>query len=340
MEVNRMFKKFLCLLWAFLLPMTAYAANQPFLVSIGLTSDTIMLDGRSTKAAGVGKRAPWGIHEADIIYETLLYASGQTRLGCLFGSRFPESVGPIRSARISHFMLQQEWGALLVYNGDAGSAAWDWIPEADRYSKAFLNTQKNRSMQPFVQREKGIKAPDNLSLQLKSMADEMTISPFSFCTSVDSYDDALGNLLSEITLDWGAAEWQSRLIYEPEKNQYLMYRRNIPFLSSVSAQDRQNSIQLAFDCVIVQHVNYQWPQAMIPVISGVGEGRSEWYINGQQYSGTWRKESPSSPTRYYDEDGNEVTLPSSSIYIALFPALSTVNADWEHQSVHYVHNIQ
>lgn len=335
-----MFKKILCLLWAFLLPLTAYASDRPILVSIGLSSDTVTVDGRNVKAAGIGKRTPWGIHEADVIYETMLYPSGQTRLGCLFGSRFPESVGPVRSARIGHFLLQQEWDALFVYNGDAGSAAWNWMPGTDRYSKAFLNTQKNRSTKPFVRREKGVKAPDNLSVQLKSLADEMDISENFICPGSTLYDTAFSYPMSEIILDWGAEAWQTRLNYEPEKNQYLMYRRNVPFLSSVSAQDRQNGIQLAFDCVIVQHVNYQWPAAMIPVMPTIGEGKAEWYGNGQQFSCIWRKESPTSPTRYWDADGNEIALPNNSIYIALFPALSTVNVDSDHQSAHYVHNVQ
>ena len=276
-----MVKKLLCLLFMLLIPLSAWASEQPILVSVGLSSDTVKVDGRNIKAAGVGKRTPWGIHEADVIYETMCYQTGQTRLGCLFRSRFPESVGPVRSARVSHFALQAEWNAALVYNGDAGSAAWDWLDMDgfDRNSEQLLNTQKIPWIRSFRSREKGIKAPDNLSLNVKALAATLELEPSEPLPKTLSVVD--GTAVTEITLHWGNDESQSKLLYDPASQQYLMYRRSVPFLSAFSPQDRTVGVQLAFDCVIVQHANYQWPQTVVPVMTGIGTGSAHLYVNGQ-----------------------------------------------------------
>ena len=73
-------KKWICLLLACMFPFSS--AAEGVLVSVGLSEGQTKVNGRTVKAAGVGKRAPWGIHEADLIYENLLYQSGQTRLAC------------------------------------------------------------------------------------------------------------------------------------------------------------------------------------------------------------------------------------------------------------------
>lgn len=92
---------------ALLFPLCSFAAERPILVSVGIASNG--------QAAGIGKRAPWGIHEADIVYEIMMYETGQTRLTCLFQSQFPETVGPVRSARMSQFYLREEWDAAFVF---------------------------------------------------------------------------------------------------------------------------------------------------------------------------------------------------------------------------------
>ena len=88
----------ICLLLACMLPFSA--AAEGVLVSVGLSEGQVLVNGRTVKSAGVVKRAPWGIHEADLIYENLLFQTGQTRLACWFGDVFPQAAGPVRSARL------------------------------------------------------------------------------------------------------------------------------------------------------------------------------------------------------------------------------------------------
>ena len=52
---------------------------QPVLVQISNAVGTVKQKGSTVKAAGIGKRAPWGIQYADILYEMLLVKSGETQ---------------------------------------------------------------------------------------------------------------------------------------------------------------------------------------------------------------------------------------------------------------------
>ena len=53
---------------------------------------------------GVGNRAPWGVAYADILYETPLTRSHETRITAVFSDMIPDSVGFVRSARIGHVL--------------------------------------------------------------------------------------------------------------------------------------------------------------------------------------------------------------------------------------------
>ena len=66
---------------------------------------------------GVNNIAPWGASYADIVYETPLHGRGMTRISYLFSDLIPDSVGPVRSARLGHAWLREEWDCGFLYYG-------------------------------------------------------------------------------------------------------------------------------------------------------------------------------------------------------------------------------
>jgi len=208
----------------------------------------------------------------------------------------------------------------------------------DRNSEQLLNTQKIPWIRSFRSREKGIKAPDNLSLNVKALAAALELEPSELLPKTLSAVD--GTAVTEITLHWGNDESQSKLLYDSASQQYLMYRRSVPFLSAFSPQDRTVGVQLAFDCVIVQHANYQWPQTVVPVMTGIGTGSAHLYVNGQQYPCTWVKTAMDSPTQFLDANGNELPLPAGELYIAQFPSDHIFLLNPEKNSVSYQHTTE
>ena len=103
------------------MPVSGDSLYMPMLVQISNPEGSVKVDGKNVTAAGIGQRAPWGGQYADIVYEGILYRSGQTRITFLFNDSFAEglplSVGPVRSARIGHVLLREEWQGGIVYAG-------------------------------------------------------------------------------------------------------------------------------------------------------------------------------------------------------------------------------
>ena len=57
----------------------------------------------------------WGVASADLIYELPIQRDGSTRSLALFMSEFPESAGPIRSARVPMASLREMWGGTYCF---------------------------------------------------------------------------------------------------------------------------------------------------------------------------------------------------------------------------------
>ena len=99
---------------------------MPMLVQIDNAEGGIGYDSNGKYA---GKRAPWGAQYSDVIYETPLYKQGDTRLTFLFSDLIPNSVGPLRSARLFHAWLREEWDCGFIFYGQQEYTATS-VPEA------------------------------------------------------------------------------------------------------------------------------------------------------------------------------------------------------------------
>lgn len=60
---------------------------------------------------------PWGLSYADVVYESPLQRNGYTRISFIFSDLIPNSVGPVRSARVGHVWIREEWDAGFLYYG-------------------------------------------------------------------------------------------------------------------------------------------------------------------------------------------------------------------------------
>ena len=320
------------ILWLLILfmPCLALAEASPIIVSVGLSSNG--------QAAGIGKRAPWGIHKADLIYETMLYQPGQTRLACVFQSNLPNAVGPVRSARMSHFYLREEYGAALVFCGDAGIRARDHMqPDLALSSPLILNFHHSPLMRTHCTRIKGIKAPDNLSADLAALQRELLFSASNDWLLPSGELHRSGTPVREVLLHWGNVQWQTRLIYDEERNLWQMYRADAPFLSRTEAAPGSTSVPIHFSTVIIQHVDVDWLTTVVPVCTGLGSGRADYLIDGKWIEGSWRRSSPSSPTLWLDGEGNAMGFPQGKGYIAQFPKAYTEEFDSLQRTLTYTY---
>ncbi|HNX63262.1 MAG TPA: DUF3048 C-terminal domain-containing protein [Candidatus Limiplasma sp.] len=309
----------------------------PMLVQISNPQGTVKYNGATVKSAGVGNRAPWGGQYADIVYEGILYRTGETRISFLFSDRLdegvPTSVGPVRSARIGHVLLREEWQSGFIYAGgprrEENNIA-EMFNELGASDKGVLFDLLTNKWDNYRQRVKGLKNPDNLDVNVVGLRGTIpstyTASAHAFLFSdsnpyTDGYDMAYN-----INLDWGHKNWLSHFTYDENENLYYRYSGDAPYMTYPSATeagnvDDTNSVWMSFSNVIIQRVPYEYTNnsKIMPVMQSVGKGNADIFIGGRYIAGYWVREDNESPTVFYDDKGNELQFTRGKTYIANFP---------------------
>ena len=334
------------------LPVADSDRYMPMLVQIAneLPKSKFKYNGTNTISAGVYSRAPWGGQYADIVYEGVLYRTGETRMTFLFSDSFaegqPVSVGPIRSARYGHALLREEWGGGLVFGGGPraqNNNITSFLKELGALDKkAAMDLVHTNDYNDYSSRVDGLQRPNNLNADvvgLRNTIPETTVAtphPFLF-TDESPYTDGYETAYA-INLDWGSPNWISHFYYDENENLYLRYSGIVPYATYADAEaaasnstiknieDREME-QMSFSNVIIQRVPYEFangsydmPQMQSAFTDGtVAKGNADIFIGGRYIPGYWVRESVSSPTVYFDDKGNEIHLTRGKTFIADFP---------------------
>ena len=327
------------------MPLDTNALYLPMLVQISNPEGSKKADGKTVKAAGIGERAPWGGQYADIVYEGILYRSGETRITFLLSDSFaegqPTSVGPVRSARIGHVLLREEWQGGIVYAGGPRAEENNiaqMFAELGASEKGVTFNLLDGKYQEYKNRVKGVKAPDNYNVDaagirtLVPATNNAQPHPYLFSDASPYVSEQYAQAY-QINLDWGHKKYISSFVYDPNENLYYRYmdstdkKGNIvamaPYTTFASAEDRSadNSEQLSFSNVIIQRVPYEYTNnsKIMPVMQSVGKGNADIFIGGRYIPGYWVRESTDSPTVFLDDQGNEIVLTRGKTFIANLP---------------------
>lgn len=309
----------------------------PVLVQISNPEDTIKYNGKNVTFAGIGLRAPWGGQYADIVYEGLLYREGQTRMTFLFSDSLlqgqPTSAGPVRSARIGHALLREEWqGGIAFFGGPSadGNDIVKLFKELGASEKgAAFNLEYTNRYKDYHYRVTGLKSPENVTVDPAGIRElvpeeyrEIEQRPFLFVDEniyTKGYDKALS-----VNLDWGHKRHISHFYYDEATGTYQRYSGAVPYTTFLSVDDRSSETaqQMSFANVIVQRVPYEFVDnnPIMPKMQAVGQGNADIFIGGRYIPGYWVRESVTSPTVFFDDKGNEIQLCRGKTFIAHFPA--------------------
>ena len=316
----------------------------PMLAQYSNSEGSITVNGKTFDAAGAGMRAPWGAQYADIVYEGILYRTGYTRMTFIFSDSlddgYPSSFGPVRSARVGHVNLRQEWQGGLVFRGGpqvSGNNIYRLLSSYGVFDAgAAFDLETNRT-NGYSNRVSGLKPPENLNADISGLRDLIPISymaqPRAFLFAdlnpyTSGYDFAY-----QVNLDWGTDTYVSHFVYSEDENLYYRYTRDALFSAfpSMDEIDLNNTIPLTFSNVIVQRVEYEYANndKLMPLMQSVGKGNADIFIGGRYIPGYWVRESMDDPTVYYDDQGNELQLTRGKTFIAQMPpdCLLTFTAD-------------
>ena len=270
----------------------------------------------------------YGLSEASIIYECNVEAS-MTRLMAIFEDwNNLEKIGNIRSCRDYFVYWAFEWDAVIVHYGGPFYIN-DIISRNDTqnidcidYSAAcFRDVAKNDYDNAFTSGESIQKAMDYYGYPEKYRDGYADENHFMFASA-----DA-PNTLEDYTDAISASKVDMALAY-PVTNCYFIYNENTGLYDRYQHLSRDvdgphldlaNNKQLSFKNILVQNTYYEVrDQKGYLAYQCHDTSRDGWFFtNGKGIHVTWEKTSDYGPTRYFDDEGNEIKLNTGKTMICI-----------------------
>jgi len=267
---------------------------------------------------GVGNMAPWGVNRADIVYEFPLTGGGHTRLTFLFSDEMPESVGPVRSARLGNVWLREEWDAGIAYYGGPSSEEVSIMREfkklgATKKGVLFNGTDgAGKPWKAFYWRVAGKAGPHNVSVNaagLQTLLPPDHVSPSRPFLFTDEPLDT-GAYASRVTLVYPHKGYVSTFEYDDNVDQYYRFLRGIPYADELTGEP------VSFSNIIVQRMKIKYSGGS-PSPETIGRGNAEIFMSGRYIPGYWVRGSMEDRTIFLDENGNELRLQRGKTYVAI-----------------------
>lgn len=276
----------------------------------------------------MGAWPQWGISKADIIYEMPIHGLSLTRLMALFAYEHPANVGPVRSGRVMHAEMREEWDAGWVYFGiqsKDGSDVSDTFRQYGVRSKAvnlLFDGTGNKSAGLF-QKERGYNNPHDHGVKLSEVA--ALVAGYDFPQRPFLFSDALpteGDPATAISLVYNkdkGSYTNSSFTYDAATNLYSRYRAGKPY------EDRDvPGAPLTFSNVIIQWTVLKFNGAAnAPLLTEIGEGNADIFMGGRHIPGYWVREASDARTVFYDQNGQEIRLQRGKTFINITTDRST-----------------
>lgn len=263
-------------------------------------------------------RPQTGLSKADIVYEALA-EGGITRFMAVY-LQYDTKLEPIRSARPYYLDWISEYAGAYAHFGGSPDA----LAKINQYGIKDLNGLTIGS--PFT-RDPNRPAPHNVYIttqQLRNLAvqrgykkEDFTMWKFNDTEPpVDKRPASFSLKLGFLGTYCYDVEWR----YDPTTNSYLRFECGTKHI------DAQDNSQLTAKTIIVETVDYH------PDPSGdaridmdtIGSGDLKVFENGTVITGSWKKDSRTARTQFFDANGAEVKLNRGKIWVDIIPPGSLV----------------
>ncbi len=256
-----------------------------------------------------------GLSNAEVVYESPV-EGGITRLMGIFDDyENLEKIGSIRSSRIYYCYFALEWEAIYCHFGQSKYALdflqSDHIDNIGSYNAGnyfYRTSDRSAPHNCFTSGKQISEAIKSLGYSEKYSKDYKGKFRFS---EPDSTVELTGNK-DAVKVEIGYAINKPWFEYNSEDGQYYRYQYGDKHI------DDQNNEQLHCSNIIVQFVNasiYPDGKSLNITLTGSGDG---WFITrGKAEKVTWKKDETEGQTKYYDKEGNEITLNTGKTWICM-----------------------
>ena len=272
----------------------------------------------------------YGIGNAKVLYEIMEEGEMSRQMAIIDDWQGLDRIGSIRSCRDYYITLATEWDPILIHVGGVHyMQSKITAPEINNLSAAreygtgggapgssafFRSTDKKVPHNAYVSGEGITSACNDLGYSLTTRPEYYNASHFQFAPEGNTLEQYEGTVPGNtIDLSDIFPYTKSSLTYNPETG---LYAKNIHGTAQV---DSLTGNQLTFSNVIVQ--NTKWSKRdnkgylAFQTVDSTSDGY--YFTKGKGIHITWKKISDYSPTRYYDDNGNEIQLNTGKTYIAI-----------------------
>lgn len=271
----------------------------------------------------------YGIGNAKILYEVMEEGEISRQLAIIDDWQNLDRIGNIRSCRDYYIPIATEWDPILIHFGGvyymqkritasdinnlSGTSEYGTGGAAPGSSYFFRTTDRKAPHNAYINGSGITEACNSLGYSLSVRPEYYNASHFQFAEGINTleqYESALpGNT---IDLSGIFTYTKSSLTYHAETG---LYSKNLHGAAQV---DGSTGEQLTFSNVIIQ--NTKWSKRdskgyLSFQMTGSGDGY--YFTQGKGIHITWEKTSDYSPTKYYDDNGNEIQLNTGKTYIAI-----------------------
>lgn len=258
----------------------------------------------------------YGLSDADVVYEMVnsLANNRVTRLMGLYKNwQNVSQIGNIRSTRPTNVLLAPEWNAVLIHDGGPFYNDPYFQSTGLAHLSGGFSRIRNGKATEFTEYLTGSEVVKRFQKAGYSSA-YTNYRPHWDFANVDLTSAAGSSNASSVDLNAFRLTKPS-LKYDSSTGLYQYYE------NGSIAKDGNTGAVPAFKNVILQECIYhQYDANGYLIYNIIADKMPGWYItNGKAIPITWSKLSETGVTRYYDLDGNPITINPGKTYIGIVP---------------------
>lgn len=254
-------------------------------------------------------RPQTGLGLADIVYEISVDGWSITRFMAIFASNHPTKVGPVRSARLPFAELMREYQLPFAHFGSATTGEGDALSVLQSL-KLPLRFDGHRGLNDeFFFRDSARSAPHNAYFNAQNALTQLpsrSYEPRFLFNEESTVNDQTSSRLDVHYSSYNSVRYD----YDAATSTYLRSINQQPM------NDLATQTQVSVKNIILLHAPHRDVETVRYVlVDFVGEGKAHFFSQGSVEEGTWRKESGTSLTHYYDSQGQAIVLSPGNTWI-------------------------
>ena len=285
----------------------------------------------------------YNLSKADILYECPVEGGITRCMAIIKDWEDMERIGNVRSCRDYFVYWSFEWDSIYLHYGGPfyintiiEKSDTDHITGSpygnkrtdNMYEKAFFRSTDKKAPHNAYASGEGINAAIEAFNYSKTYRDNYyDPNHFRFASSkqpntLEQYSDAV--TAGEIDLQAAYSKTDTAFTYNPEDGLY--YRYMYGKADTDAANDNQ---QLAFKNVLIQFTYHEVRDEKGYLAFQVHDTKRDGYFftNGKGIHVTWKKTADYEPTKYYDDNGNEIEVNTGKTMICILREGDSFQAD-------------